>query len=469
MTLEILPSLRRAATPRIDRAIWPLTASVDELGRLCVGGVPLTEVADEFRTPTYVLDEADVRHRIRRYRAALPGVDVVYAGKALLTTAVAHWVAEEGLGLDVCSGGELATALAAGVDPARIIMHGNAKTPDELHDAAAVGVGRIVVDSPIEIALLAGRVRRRQRVLIRVTPDIDIHGHRAVTTGVTDQKFGFALADGHAAGAVRRVLDQPCLDLVGLHCHIGSQVSDAALYGQAIRPMIAAMADVRARHGVTLGELNIGGGHGVAYISGDPELNLEELADTINDATDAACAAQRFPRPSIVVEPGRAISARAGITLYRVLTVKSQPGGRTFVAVDGGMSDNPRVAHYGAKYTVALANRHPLRPTQPLTVVGRHCESGDEIARDVELPTDLHPGDLLAVACTGAYHHSMASNYNMVGRPPLVAVHSGRTRELLRRETIADLLSRDRGWSSAEQQPPQRRTTGGYEALLHGE
>lgn len=381
---------------------------------------------------------------------------------------MARWVADEGLGLDVCSGGELATALAGGVDPARIIMHGNAKTPDELHDAATVGVGRIVVDSPIAIAFLAGRVRCRQQVLLRVTPDIDIGGHGAVTTGVIDQKFGFALAGGHAAGAVRRVLDQPWLDLVGLHCHIGSQVTDAALYGEAVRRMIAAYAGIRARHGVVLDELNIGGGHGVPYVSGDRELDLDELAGVIDEALEAACAAERFPRPRIVVEPGRAISARAGVTLYRVIAVKSQPGGRTFVAVDGGMSDNPRVALYDAKYTVVLANRHPLGATQPMTVVGRHCESGDEIARDVLLPTDLHPGDLLAVACTGAYHHSMASSYNMVGRPPIVAVGNGRARELVRRETITDLLSRDRDLTTPQPQPYQRIPSG-CDALLHGE
>ena len=219
------------------------------------------------------------------------------------------------------------------------------------------------------------------------------------------------------------------------------------LYGEAVHRMIAAMADIRARHGVALHELNLGGGHGVPYVSGDPELDLAELSDVIDDALDWACAAERFPRPRVVVEPGRAVSARAGVTLYRVVSVKSQPGGRTFVAVDGGMSDNPRVALYGAKYTVALANRHALGPTKVVTVAGRHCESGDEIARDVELPADIHPGDLLAVACTGAYQHSMASNYNMVGRPPVVAVRRGRSRELVRRETTTDLLSRDRGWS----------------------
>ena len=228
--------------------------------------------------------------------------------------------------------------------------------------------------------------------------------------------------------------------------------------------MIATMADIRARHGLVLPELNIGGGHGVPYVSGDPELDPAELSDLIDDALDWACAAERFPRPRIVVEPGRAISARAGVTLYRVIAVKSQAGGRTFVAVDGGMSDNPRVSLYGAKYTVALANRHSLTPTRTVTVAGRHCEAGDEIARDVELPADIHAGDLLAVACTGAYHHSMASNYNMVARPPLVAVHRGRTCELVRRETLADLLARDRGWTN-----PRSRNESGCAALLHGE
>jgi diaminopimelate decarboxylase len=445
--LDHLPSLHHAAKPRIDRAIWPSTACVDDLGRLSVGDVPLTDIADEFRTPTYVIDELDFRRRLMHYRTTLRGAETVYAGKSLLTTTIARWAAEEGAGIDVSSVGELTTALAAGVDPSRIIMHGNAKPPDELNDAVTAGIGRVVVDSLMEIAYLACEVRRPQRLLIRVTPDIDINGHAAVTTGVDDQKFGFTLTGGHAADAAKRILQQPLLDLIGLHCHIGSQVTDAALYGEAIRKLIAAMADIRAAHGMILHELNIGGGHGVPYLSGDPELNLAELADIIEDALDWACAAERFPRPRIVVEPGRAISARAGVTLYRVMSVKTRPGGRTFVAVDGGMSDNPRVALYGAKYTVALANRHSLAPTKPVTVAGRHCESGDEIARDVELPADVHPGDLIAVACTGAYQHSMASNHNMVGRPPIVSVRHGTIQELVRRETTDDLLSRDLGWS----------------------
>jgi diaminopimelate decarboxylase len=443
MTLsELLPSLGHAG---LDRRLWPSSTHIDDLGQLCIGAVPLTEVADEFHTPTYVLDEEDFRTRIRRYRAALPGVSIAYAGKALLTTTVARWVEQEGLGLDVCSGGELATALAGGMDPARIILHGNAKTPDELRDATAAGVGRVVVDSPLEIAFLAGQVCKRQTVLLRVIPGVDIGGHPAVATGVDDQKFGFTIDGDQALDAAARILHQPCLALAGLHCHIGSQVADPALYGYAIGRMVALMADIRARFGVTLPELNIGGGHAVPYIANDPELDLTRFSDVIEGSLESACRAAGFPRPVLTIEPGRAISARAGITLYRVVAVKSRPGGRTFVAVDGGMSDNPRVALYGAKYTVALANRHTATPSTAVTVVGRHCEAGDVIARDVELPANIRAGDLLAVACTGAYHHSMASTYNVVGRPPMVAVADGRCHQLVRRETITDLLSRDCG------------------------
>jgi diaminopimelate decarboxylase len=442
---DILPSVGYAAPPRFHPAIWPLTAHSDDDGRLRIGEVALTDIADEFGTPAYVIDEADFRARARRYRAALGDIEVLYAGKSLLTIAVARWASEEGLGVDVCSAGELATAMAGGVEKAKIVMHGNAKSQDELRAAVRFGVGRIVLDSAMEVTELAGLAEGRQRVLIRVTPDLDIHGHRAVTTGISDQKFGFTLDGGCAADAVARVLSHPSLNLTGLHCHLGSQVTDAGIYGQAIRRLIAAMADVRSSHGVILTELNIGGGHGIPYLVGEPELSVDELARVIDDALDEACAAERFPRPAVVVEPGRAISARAGVTVYRVRCVKTQADGRTFVAVDGGMSDNPRVSLYGAKYTVALVNRHSLASRRRVTVAGRHCEAGDEIAHDVELPADVHPGDLLAVATTGAYHHSMASNYNMVGRPPLIAVKDGVARELVRRETTADLLARDRG------------------------
>ncbi len=447
MTLfDLVPlkhGLKHGLNSHLDRAIWPLSSHVDEKGRLCVGGVALSDVAVEFGTPTYVVDEEDFRARIRGYRAAIPGAEIFYAGKALLSAAVAGWAAAEGAGVGVCSGGELATALAGDVPPSRIILHGNAKTAGELHDAVAAGIGRIVIDSPSEIMLLAGRVRRRQDVLIRVIPDV--HGV---------QKFGFALTDGQAAGAVKRVLDQPWLALVGLHCQLGSQLTDAELYGEAIRQMVALMAQVRDRHQVVLSELNLGGGHAVPSLSGDPELSLRALATAIDTALRSACADYEYPRPQVVVEPGRAIAARAGVTLYRVIAVKRQPGGHTFVAVDGDLTVDPRLGVRLAKYTVALANRHMPTRTAPVTVVGRHCEAGEEIARDVELPADIHPGDLLAVACTGAYHYSMGSSSNLVGRPPLIAVADRRTYELVRRETVADLLARDCGRSSYPNSAP---------------
>ena len=442
MTLsELRPSLRRGSNSQLDRAIWPLSTRVDELGRLCIGGVAATDIAAEFGTPTYVVDEEDFRARIRCYRAAIPGVDLIYAGKALLSAAVAGWAAAEGAGVGVCSGGELATALAGGVSPSQIILHGDAKTAGDLHEAAAAGVGRIVIDSPSEIALLASRVRR-QRVLVRVIPDLETGG----ATGMLDPTFGFALAGGEAAGAVKRVLDQPCLDLVGLHCQLGSQLSDAKLYGAAIQQMMTVLAEVRDRHQVVLTELNLGGGQAVPSISGGPELGLRELAMVIEAALESACAQHSYPRPRTVIEPGRAIATRAGITLYRVTAAKRQPGGRIFVAVDGGTPDNPRATVGGSTYTVALANRHRSASLAPATIVGRDWQAGREIASDVDLPADIHPGDLLAVACTGAYHHSMGSSRNLAGSPPLVAVAAGQPHELVRRETVADLLARDRGW-----------------------
>ncbi|TQF73323.1 diaminopimelate decarboxylase [Rhodococcus spelaei] len=441
--LEIFPSLRSAMTPRLDPAVWPDGTHVDDHGRITVAGVALADIADQYGTPSYVLDEMDLRGRCRTYREVFPEAEIAYAGKALLTRAVASWVTEEGLALDVCSAGELAIALSAGVDPRRIIMHGNAKTPAELAAARTAGVGRIVLDSVTEIALLASSLTRRQNVLIRVTPGIDAHTHPAVATGVTDQKFGFPLAHGQADDAVRRVLGQPRLNLVGLHCHLGSQITDAAHFATAVHLMVGQMAQIRLDHGLILTELDLGGGHGICYRPDDPQLDLSTLAGAIENALDEACARYRFPRPRITLEPGRAVAGRAGVTVYRVVSVKHITGGRTFVCVDGGMSDNPRVALYGARYSVALANRHSSAAPAVVTVAGRHCESGDELAVDVELPSDLHPGDVLAVPGTGAYHHSLASTYNAVGRPPIVAVRDGRSRELIRRETVEDLLRRE--------------------------
>ncbi|QBJ95101.1 diaminopimelate decarboxylase [Rhodococcus sp. ABRD24] len=443
--LDIFPSLRTTMTPRLDPALWPVTTSHDDRGRISIGGVALDDIADQYGTPTYVLDEADVRHRCRTYRAAFPEAEIAYAGKALLIRAVADWITREGLSLDVCSAGELAIALSAGVDPRRIILHGNAKSATELRTAVDAGVGRIVVDSLTEIRLLASVAPRRQKVMIRVTPGIDIHGHHAVTTGVDDQKFGFPLSHNQTGEAARLVLEQPNLQLVGLHCHLGSQIADVECFRSAIARLVGQMAYIRSDHGVILTTLDIGGGHAVPYRPGDPQTDPAELAALVDDALDEACARNRFPRPQIVLEPGRAVVARAGVTLYRVVSIKTIPGGRTFVSVDGGMSDNPRVALYGARYDAAVANRHPTGRHTPMTVVGRFCEAGDILAVDVSLPVDLHPGDVIAVPCTGAYHHSLASSYNGVGRPPIVAVRNGNVRELVRRESVADLMGREIG------------------------
>ncbi len=437
MTLvELLPSPRHGSNPHVDPAIWPLSAYVDEAGRLCVGGVATTDVAAAFGTPTHVVDEDDFRARIRDYRAALPDGELIYAGKALLSVAVAGWAAAEGAGVGIYSGEQLAIALAADVSPSRMILHGNAKTAAELDDAVAAGVGRIAIETPGEIALLAGRVRRRQRVLLRVVPDLDT---AAVGTGALDQKFGFAAEQDRAATAVKRILGQPWLDLVGLHCRLGSQLSDAELYGTAIRRMIAAMAEIRYHHQVVLTELNLGGGHAVPYVSFDPELSPRTLATVVDAAVKSACTEYGFPRPTVVIEAGRAIAARAGITLYRVITVKRRPAGRTLVAVDGDL-------HGSANHTVALANRHIPSATAPVTVVSRHCDAADGIAVEVELPADIHPGDLLAVAGTGAYHRPMGSSHNLIGAPPLIGVADGKSRELVRRETAADILARDCSW-----------------------
>lgn len=444
--LDIFPSLRSGMpSPRLDTTIWPCRTHYDDLGRITIDGVALGDIADQYGTPTYVLSETEVRNRCRSYRKHFPGTEIVYAAKALLTRTVAEWVTQEGLAVDVCSAGELAIALSAGVDPQRIVLHGGGKPFGELEYAVGAGVGRIVVDSLTEVHLLSALVTRPQRVLVRMTPDIDVPGHPAVRTGVADQKFGFALDGDTTAEAIRTIVEHPFLKLVGLHCHLGSQIHDPAHYGEAIYRLITRMAEIRQDHGAIVTELNIGGGHAVAYRTGDAELNLRELADIVENALDAACARHRFPRPVVAMEPGRAIVARAGVTIYRITAIKRVEGGRTYVVVDGGMNDNPRVALYGARYTAVLAGRHPTGPEMQATVAGRYCEAGDILASDVRMPADLHVGELLAIPATGAYHHSPASSYNGVGRPPIVAVQAGRSRTLMRRETVQDILTRDLG------------------------
>ncbi|MFE0257081.1 diaminopimelate decarboxylase [Streptomyces sp. NPDC059010] len=436
-----------AVTARADAlSVWPASAVESREGELTVGGVPLAEVADRFGTPVYVIDEDEVRERCRTYRHVFPDAEVLYAAKAFLCRAMVHWVAEEGLGLDVCSAGELELAVTTGFPPERIVLHGNAKSPRDLETALRLGVGRVVIDSPSEIARLAAAVGPdgHQKVMVRVVPGISAGGHEKIRTGTEDQKFGLSISDGYAQYAIARILDQPQLELTGLHCHLGSQITGIKPYLAAVRRMVGLMARLHEQHGLALPELDLGGGHGIAYRPGEPALDLTTLARKVRAELAEACAAAGIAVPRLLIEPGRAIAGPAGIALYHVLAVK-RTGTHTYVAVDGGMSDNPRPALYGVRYAPRLVGRHSTAAPVPVTVVGRHCEAGDIVAADVELPEDIRPGDLLAVPVAGAYHLSMASGYNLVGRPPVVAVDDGQARLLIRRESLDDIRSRDVG------------------------
>ncbi|MEV0063080.1 alanine racemase [Nocardia sp. NPDC050718] len=430
--LDIFPSLRATTVPRLDPAVWPADTHYDQDGRITLGTVALADLADEFGTPVHVVDEAEVRERCRAYRKHFPDAEIVYAGTALMVGAVARWVVEEGLSVQVGSAGELSVALAAGIEPRRIVLHGNGKTFDELKTAVGCGVGRIVVGSLTEITLLAALATAPQQILLRVATGIDVPG---------GPQFGFPLGSDSFETAVARIATQPNLQLIGLHCHLGAQIHNPDHYGEAIRRMVGELAWIDNEYGMLLTHLDIGGGHAVAYRSGDAELNLRELADILDDALDAACARHRFPRPAITMEPGRAIVARAGVTLYRVLSITETAEGGHRVIVDGGSCGGQCRGQGGA----LVVNRHPTGAQLTASIAGRHSESGELIATEVRLPADLRPGEVLALPCTGAYHHGLASTYSTVGRPPIVAVAEGRVQQLRRRETTADLLMRELG------------------------
>ncbi|MFI6659804.1 diaminopimelate decarboxylase [Streptomyces sp. NPDC050523] len=436
----------RAVTTAADAlSVWPASTTEPHAGDLAVGGVPLTEIADRFGTPVYVLDEDEVRERCRVYRKAFPEAEVLYAAKAFLCRAMVHWMDEEGLGLDVCSAGELELAVTTGFPPERIVLHGNAKSPRDLETALRLGVGRVVIDSPSEIARLAAAVGAggHQKVMVRVVPGISAGGHEKIRTGSEDQKFGLSISDGYAQHAIARILDQPQLELTGLHCHLGSQITTVKPYLAAVRRLVGLMTRLHGQHGLVLPELDLGGGHGIAYRPGDEALDPTTLSRRVRSELTDACASAGLPVPRLIIEPGRAVVGPAGVAVYHVLAVK-RTGERTFVAVDGGMSDNPRPALYGVRYAPRLIGRSGTAPLTAATVVGRHCEAGDVLAES-ELPADVRPGDLIALPVAGAYHLSMASTYNLVGRPPVAAVHAGRARLLVRRESLEDLRSRDVG------------------------
>ncbi|WP_422734755.1 diaminopimelate decarboxylase [Micromonospora sp. WMMD558] len=429
-------------------ALWPRNVARGADGALAVAGLPVRDVAAEFGTPVYVLDEDDLRGRCRDFRAAFPTEDVYYAGKAFLCRAVVRMIAEEGLYLDVCTGGELATALSAGMPPERIGFHGNNKSVGELTRALDAGVGRIIVDSFQEIDRLTALARERgvrPRVLVRVTVGVEAHTHEFIATAHEDQKFGFSLAGGAAIAAALRILDEDVLELRGLHSHIGSQIFDASGFEVSARRVLALQAQIRDARGVELPELDLGGGFGIAYTTQDDPATPADLAKRLRKIVDSECAAERLAVPHLSIEPGRAIVGPAVFTLYEVGTVKDVDGIRTYVSVDGGMSDNIRTALYDASYSATLASRASAAEPMLARVVGKHCESGDIVVKDEFLPADVQPGDLVAVPGTGAYCRSMASNYNHVPRPPVVAVRDGQARLIVRRETEEDLLALDVG------------------------
>ncbi|MEV7850149.1 diaminopimelate decarboxylase [Streptomyces sp. NPDC088183] len=433
----------------LDGKVWARTVTRDEDGAVTVGGIEVTRLAEEFGTPAYFLDESDFRARCRAWADAFGrDADVFYAGKAFLSRAVVRWLQEEGLNLDVCSGGELTTALDAGMPAERIAFHGNNKIVAEIERAVTVGVGRIVLDSFQEIARvahIAQRLGKRQRVQIRVTVGVEAHTHEFIATAHEDQKFGIALAGGQAAEAVRRALTLDGLELTGIHSHIGSQIFDMAGFEVSARRVVQLLAEVRDEHGVELPEIDLGGGLGIAYTSEDDPREPHEIAKALGDIVTRECEAAGLATPRISVEPGRAIVGPTAFTLYEVGTIKPLEGLRTYVSVDGGMSDNIRTALYDAEYTVALVSRTSDAEPMLVRVVGKHCESGDIVVKDAFLPSDLAPGDLIAVPATGAYCRSMASNYNHALRPPVVAVRDGGARVIVRRETEEDLLRLDVG------------------------
>ncbi len=438
---------------RLAPNVWPRNVARDDAGVATVAGIPVTHLAHEYGTPLFVIDEDDFRSRCRDMASAFGGGrNVYYAAKAFLCSEIARWVDEEGLSLDVSTGGELAVALHAGFPPERITFHGNNKSVAELTDAVKAGVGHVVVDSMTEIERLdavAGEAGVVQDVFVRLTVGVEAHTHEFISTAHEDQKFGLSIASGAAMAAVRRVFATDHLRLVGLHSHIGSQIFDVDGFEVAAHRVIGLLREIVEEFGfdktAQISTVDLGGGLGISYVASDDPPPVSELAAKLNAIVGNESAAVGLPTLTLAVEPGRAIVGPGTITLYEVGTVKdvdvSASAHRRYVSVDGGMSDNIRTALYDAQYDARLVSRNSDAPATLARVVGKHCETGDIVVRDTWVPGDLEPGDLLGVAATGAYCYSLSSRYNMVGRPAVVAVRAGRARLILRRETVDDLLS----------------------------
>jgi diaminopimelate decarboxylase len=433
--------------PHTLHDVLPSSARLRSNGHLEIAGADAVELAREFGTPLFVMCEDTFRERARRYREAYPDADVYYAGKAFLCIAMARMVAEESLGIDVASGGELFTALKASFPPERIIFHGNNKSNAELEMGLKAGVGRIVADSMEELEradVIARALDLRAKMMLRVTPGVEAHTHEYIQTGQEDSKFGMSVEGGVALEAAKRARDLPNIDVVGFHSHIGSNITGVEAFLRTVEILSEFCASVRDATGITPSELNLGGGLGIAYTRGDFPARVESFATDVRAKLVEEMDRHGLPVPRIGVEPGRWLIANAMVTLYNVGTVKEIPGIRTYVSVDGGMSDNIRPALYGARYEALLANKADVPSDRVVTIAGSHCEQGDLLIKDVSLPASVARGDILAVPATGAYGYSMASNYNRFPRPAVIAVKDGNAREIVARETYEDLTARDR-------------------------
>ena len=432
------------------------SSSVTTGTELSLAGITAKNLAKEFGTPTFFIDEADFRARALAWDKALKDAfgphagTVYYASKAFICTELARWIKDIGIGIDVSTGGEMAVALAGDIDPSKIEVHGNNKSIAEIEKAISVGVESIVIDSLYEIERVAEAAKNAgkvQRVLLRITPGIQAHTHESIATAHEDVKFGFSSASGAAWAAIEAVSAQPSLELRGVHAHIGSQIFGYKSFEILSERLISLLAQYRDEYKRELPELDLGGGYGIAYLPGDETVVPAEAMSALAAAVTKNCAAHNLQIPRVSIEPGRAIVGPAMFTLYEVGTVKDvtleNGTHRRYISVDGGMSDNIRPSLYGAEYTTILANRTSTAALVSSRLVGKHCETGDIVIREIDLPDDIVPGDLLAVPATGAYGRSMASNYNHVPRPPVVAVKDGKARVIVRRETEADLLRLD--------------------------
>ena len=422
---------------------------VNEKGHLMLGGCDALDLAERFGTPLYVMEEDVMRSVCRAYNETIAEYDgggiALFAGKAFLNTAMCKIIQSEGLGLDLVSGGELYVAMNAGFDMKNVYLHGNNKTPQDLRMAVQAGVGRVVIDSECEIARLAQIAQELgcvQDVSVRIKPGIEAHTHEYIKTGQEDSKFGFGILDGQGMRAIKEVLAQPSLKLIGIHCHIGSQIFDLTPFGDAVSVMLSFMLDVERETGFKLSEIDFGGGFGIHYVKGDDPLRPEQYVKTMLKELTRQCSEKGIALPRFVIEPGRSIVGEAGTTLYTIGDIKTLPDIRTYVSVDGGMADNIRPALYQAEYTCALAGRMNDPDETIVSIAGRTCESGDMLVWDARLPK-ARPGDVLAVFSTGAYNYSMASNYNKLPQPAVLLVKDGRAERMVRRQSFQDLVQND--------------------------